>query len=145
MKILKFIYFFTLLQHHFYCEAQLDNQDTIKLRKGNDYLNQGIQLNKNTQISEMKEPINQIKERQLTKTIKAKQKTANDNLKFEKSKKLKKDLWMLKKYSNYHVSHQKSFMKKFDTQDTDSSYRDLPKNFLKWKDYMPTPRNQVFL
>jgi cathepsin C len=64
---------------------------------------------------------------------------------YQKSKKLKKDLFMLKKYSNYHVSHQKSFLRNYSNQEADSSYSDMPKNFLKWRDFMPTPRNQVNL
>lgn len=61
-----------------------------------------------------------------------------------KSHKVKKDLSLLKKLSNYHLNHKKTFLKqnKKDTQ-TDSKYQDMPKEHREWIKYMSDSRNQV--
>ena len=60
-----------------------------------------------------------------------------------KSKKVKKDLSMLKKLSNYHLNHKKTFLKNGPTLgDIDSDYPDLPKQHNEWVKYMTESRNQ---
>ena len=62
-----------------------------------------------------------------------------------KSHKIKKDLSLLRKLSNYHLNHKKSFLKSSERSyaQTDSSYPDMPKEHKSWVKDMSESRNQV--
>ncbi len=64
-----------------------------------------------------------------------------------KSDKVKKDLSLLKKLSNYHLNHKKTFLKTppQPLAQSDSSYPDMPREHTQWIKYMSEPRNQVYI
>ena len=65
-----------------------------------------------------------------------------------KSHKIKKNLSLLKKLSNYHLNHKKSFLKNSEEgyyPEADSKYSDMPKEHREWLKYMSPPRNQVII
>lgn len=65
----------------------------------------------------------------------------------KKSHKVRKDLSLLRKLSNYHLNHKKTFLKrpKQTYAQTDSSYPDMPREHTEWIKYMSEPRNQVII
>jgi hypothetical protein len=68
-------------------------------------------------------------------------KAVNNN---QKSHKVKKDLTLLKKLSNYHLNHKKTFLNpNIRHANSDSSYPDLPREHTEWIKFMSSPRNQV--
>jgi ABC-type antimicrobial peptide transport system permease subunit len=64
-----------------------------------------------------------------------------------KSDKVRKDLSLLKKLSNYHLNHKKTFLKSPPPTlaQSDSSYPDMPREHTQWIKYMSEPRNQVYI
>lgn len=65
--------------------------------------------------------------------------------KVDKSHKIKKDLSLLRKLSNYHLNHKKSFLKNSENRiaDSDSRFSDMPKEHREWIKYTSPSRNQV--
>lgn len=64
----------------------------------------------------------------------------------DKTQKIKKDLSLLKKLSNYHLNHKKTFLRQGSFSNglpPDSKYSDLPKEHKTWVNIMNRARNQV--